>query len=211
MNNKFRLFTVASLTTCIFPGMALAAVLASALTDLNIRSGPGPEYPIIGFIRSQDPVTMVGCIEGSLWCQVTHKGQEGWAYSQYLATQSADSRVIVSQRPPGVIPTVTYTTPTTGAAVATGAVTGALIAGPVGAVGGGVAGAALVPPQQVQTYVTSNPGDPVYLDGEVVVGAGLPEPVQLRPVPDYNYRYAYVNGQRVLVDPASRRIVYIYR
>jgi uncharacterized protein YraI len=209
MKNKFRLFTVASLTTCIVPGIALAAVLASALTDLNIRSGPGPEYPIIGFIRSQDPVTMVGCIEGSLWCQITHKGQEGWAYSQYLATQSADNRVIVSQRPPGVIPTVTYTT--TGAAVATGAVTGALVAGPVGAVVGGVAGATLVPPQQVQTYVTSNPGDPVYLDGEVVVGAGVPEAVQLRPVPDYNYRYAYVNRQPVLVDPASRRIVYIYR
>jgi uncharacterized protein DUF1236 len=36
--------------------------------------------------------------------------------------------------------------------------------------------------------------------------------VQLRPVPDYStYRYVYVNGQPVLVDPASRRIVYIYR
>jgi hypothetical protein len=35
--------------------------------------------------------------------------------------------------------------------------------------------------------------------------------VQLRPVPDYNYRYVYVNRQPVLVDPASRRIVYVYR
>ena len=34
----------------------------------------------------------------------------------------------------------------------------------------------------------------------------------IRTSPDYStYRYVYVNGQPVLVDPASRRIVYIYR
>ena len=53
--------------------------------------------------------------------------------------------------------------------------------------------------------------DPVYLEGEVVVGAGLPETVQLRPVPDYEYNYVYVNGQPVLVEPQSRRIVYVVR
>lgn len=212
MTKKFLLFSAGSLATCMVPSIALAAMLASAITDLNIRSGPGPEYPVTGFIRAQDAVTMIGCIEGSLWCQVSHKGKEGWAYSQYLATESVGNRVIISERRPGLtVPTVTYTTTTSGAAVATGAVTGALIAGPVGGGVGGVAGAAVVPPPQVQTYVTSNPADPVYLDGEVVVGAGLPETVQLRPVPDYNYRYVYVNRQPVLVDPASRRIVYVYR
>jgi uncharacterized protein DUF1236 len=155
---------------------------------------------------------MLGCIEGSLWCQITHKGKEGWAYSQYLATQSASgNRVIISdRRPEVVVPTVTYQT-TSGAGIAAGAVTGAIVAGPVGAAVGGVAGAVLDPPQQVRTYVTSNPVDPVYLQGEVVLGAGLPETVQLRPVPDYNYRYVIVNGQPVLVDPATRRIVYVYR
>ena len=33
MKNKFGLFTVASLTACIVPGMALAAVLASESTN----------------------------------------------------------------------------------------------------------------------------------------------------------------------------------
>jgi hypothetical protein len=63
----------------------------------------------------------------------------------------------------------------------------------------------------VRTYVTSNQVDPVYLDGEVVVGASLPETVQLREIPDYEYRYVYVNGQPVLVEPQSRRIVYVMR
>ena len=63
----------------------------------------------------------------------------------------------------------------------------------------------------MRTYVVSNPVDPVYLDGEVVVGAGLPETVELRTIPDYEYRYVYVNRQPVLVEPDSRRIVYVYR
>jgi uncharacterized protein YraI len=211
MNNKSRLFAAAIFAASIVPTAALAAMLATAVTDLNIRSGPGPEYPVIGVIQTQEPVTMIGCIEGSLWGQITYKGKEGWAYSQYLATQSAGNRVIISERRPDVVvPTVTYTT-TSGAGIAAGAVTGAIVAGPVGAAVGGVAGAVLDPPQQIRTYVISNPGDPVYLQGEVVVGAGLPETVQLRTLPDYNYRYVYVNGQPVLVDPASRRIVYVYR
>lgn len=210
MNKKSTLLAAAIFATAI-PPMAFAAMLATALTDLNIRSGPGPEYPVIGLIQTQEQVSMIGCIEGSLWCQITHKGKEGWAYSQYLATQSAGNRVIISERRQEVgVPNVTYRT-TTGAAVATGAVAGAIVAGPVGAVVGGVAGAMIDPPQQVRTYVTSNPADTVYLDGEVVVGAGLPETVQLRSVPDYDYRYVYVNRQPVLVDPASRRIVYVYR
>ena len=31
----------------------------------------------------------------------------------------------------------------------------------------------------------------------------------LREIPDYEYRYSYVNGQPVLVEPSSRRIVYV--
>jgi hypothetical protein len=70
---------------------------------------------------------------------------------------------------------------------------------------------AVVPPAPVQTYVLSHPLDPVYLNGEVVVGAGLPPSVALAPVPQSEYEYAYVNRQPVLVEPRTRRIVQVYR
>ena len=73
------------------------------------------------------------------------------------------------------------------------------------------AGTVIDPPERVRTYVTTNRVEPVYLDGEVVVGAGLPETVVLREIPDYEYRYVYVNGQPVLVEPCTRRIVYVMR
>jgi uncharacterized protein YraI len=191
---------------------AEAQTTAVATTDLNIRSGPGPEHPVIGHIQDNRRAEILGCIEGSLWCQVDYRGTRGWAYSQYLEMEADGRRVVLNERPADVrVPAVTYQAPTTGAAIATGAVTGALVGGPVGAVVGGVAGATLVPPGPVTTYVTTNPVDPVYLEGEVVVGAGLPDTIALRPVPDYRYQYVYVNQQPVLVDPATRRIVYVYR
>ena len=60
-------------------------------------------------------------------------------------------------------------------------------------------------------YVRDNPVDPVYLEGEVVTGVELPETVTLSTVPTSDYRYAYVNGVPVVVDPAERRVVYIVR
>ena len=199
---------------------ATAATMATATTDLNIRSGPGPQYQVVGAIRNNDQASILGCLEDSQWCKVSYNGKQGWAYSRYLTAQHSGSPVVIAEQRAAVgVPTVAYDSSGTAATATTGAVggavAGALIGGPIGAVVGGAigasAGAAVNPPQQVNTYVTSNPIDPVYLDGEVVVGATLPPTVELRPVPDYQYRYVYVNRQPVLVDPGSRRIVHIYR
>jgi hypothetical protein len=67
------------------------------------------------------------------------------------------------------------------------------------------------PPPAVQNYVIENTREPVLLDGEVVVGAAVPDDVELYEVPDYEYRYTYVNQVPVLVQPDTRRVVYIYR
>jgi hypothetical protein len=102
----------------------------------------------------------------------------------------------------------------TAAGVAGGAATGAVVGGPIGAiigaVAGGVMGTAIDPPETAVTYVRTNQVQPVVLEGEVVVGARVPtDVVTLYEIPDYEYRYAYVNGVPVLLDPADGRIVYI--
>ncbi|MBX9459250.1 MAG: DUF1236 domain-containing protein [Rhizobium sp.] len=105
---------------------------------------------------------------------------------------------------------------TTGAG---GAVTGALVGGPVGAVVGGVlgytAGAHLnPPPRKVVTYVEEQqaPQSTVVIQDEVVVGSDLPEDVVVETVPDSDgYAYAFVNDQRVIVEPDTRRVVQIIR
>lgn len=198
---------------------AFAQIAATATTDLNIRSGPGPQYEVVGTIAASDSANVDGCLQDSKWCQVTYNGVTGWSYSEYLAgTFGGEQQVVITQAPSTVqVPVVQYEQPQTNATVgaASGAVVGALVAGPVGAAAGGLVGAAAglasAPPATVDTYVVDHSMDPVYLDGEVVVGAGVPDTVTLQPVPDYQYEYVYINGQRVLVDPQTRQIVYVYR
>lgn len=201
-----------------FTGVAVADVAARATLDLNIRSGPGPQFPIVGVIEADNAVGLSGCLDTGTWCSVDYDGTVGWAYSGYLVTERAGAPVaIAEQRTEIGVPVVEYDGPEEGMMLGAvgGAVAGALVAGPVGAVVGGVAGAstgvAVDPPTEVETYVIANERRPVYLDGEVVVGAGVPETVELYPVPEYRYSYAYINERPVLVDPGSRRIVYIVR
>ena len=206
-------------------GAAYAQSAVVATTDLNVRAGPGSQHQVVGVIGAGQSATLDGCVENSKWCVVAFNGGQGWVYSDYLTGDFGGQQVVVTQRP--MNSGVTVVTPpdvdggATGAVSGgvTGAVAGAIIGGPVGAVvgggagviAGGAAGTIIDPPENVRTYVRSNEIEPVYLDGEVVVGAGLPETVELREIPDYEYRYVYVNGQPVLVEPSSRRIVYVVR
>jgi hypothetical protein len=69
----------------------------------------------------------------------------------------------------------------------------------------------VIPAPEVLSYVTAQPIQPVIVNGEVMVGATLPAAVPVYPVPASPYVYSYVNGQRVLVEPAARKIVYVVR
>ncbi|MET0575229.1 MAG: DUF1236 domain-containing protein [Mesorhizobium sp.] len=201
-------------------GAAFAAT-ATATTDLNVRAGPGPQYEVVGVVGAGQAAEITGCLDGSKWCQIASNGGNGWVYSDYLTSDFGGKRVVLTERPANSVTILPPDGGTEGAAIggATGAVAGALIGGPIGAAVGGVAGLAVggaagnaaEPPAQVRTYVTDNRVDPVYLDGEVVVGAGIPDNVEIREIPDYEYRYVYVNGQPALVDPGTRRIVYVMR
>ena len=198
---------------------------ATATADLNIRSGPGPQHVSVGFIAVGDSADVEGCLQGSKWCRVAYNGVTGWAYSDYLTADLSGEVVVLTERYADVgLATVTYEESEAAAGgaaagAATGAVVGALVGGPIGAVVGGTigagagatTGAVIDPPEVARTYVTSNPIDAVYLDGEVVIGAGVPDTVKLRPIPDYEYQYVYINGQPVLVDPGTRQIVYVVR
>ncbi len=209
MQTRSTIFIAALAAVAALSQPASAATVASATTPLNIRSGPGPEYPVTGAIPTNGQATILGCIEGSLWCQVTYNGNQGWAYSQYLTATIAGRSLTVSEAV-REIPAVTYTAPTTGTAIVRRTYSGDFVT-PATVTTTTTAPLSIAPPPSVQTYVVQHPVTPVYLNGEVVEGVGLPADVALTPVPDYEYQYAYVNGVPVLVEPNSRRVTYIYR
>jgi uncharacterized protein YraI len=184
-------------------GLAQAQTVATTVNDLSVRSGPGPQYPSLGLATRGSDVVLDGCIEGSRWCRVDVNGMRGWAYAQYLQVEQAGSPMIVEEHSVDLgIPVVTYEE--TGTVAQAQPAPGDEMLGPVGSV------EAITPPETVRTYIETNPGDTIQLGGDVVIGAEVPADVTFQTIPDYEYRYVRINDRPVLVDPTTRRIVYVY-
>jgi len=83
------------------------------------------------------------------------------------------------------------------------------------AAGAGMAAAqdVVISPQQetvIKEYVHKQPLASINLPGvELNVGSTLPDTVELHSIdaPDVQYKYVVVDGQTVLVDPGTRKIV----
>lgn len=182
-------------------GAALADTAVSAVADLNVRAGPGPQYPVIGVLAAGQSATLDGCIQNSKWCTIAEANGQGWIYSDYVTADFGGSQVVLTQRPDDADIAIVEAPadidyPDT--------YTGTIVAGdPIEPI--------RRPPAEVRTYIDTNRLDPVYLEGEVVPGAILPDTVELREIPDYDYRYVYVNDQPALVDPGTRRVIYVER
>jgi uncharacterized protein YraI len=61
---------------------AAAAAPAVVSTDLNMRSGPGTQYGVIGTIPGGATVDVDGCTGN--WCAVNFNGRSGYASASYL-------------------------------------------------------------------------------------------------------------------------------
>ncbi|MBG1231090.1 SH3 domain-containing protein [Aestuariivirga litoralis] len=73
---------------------------ATPTTNVNVRSGPGTDYAVLGVLPAGSRV-FVGTCSGS-WCSVKLGGLSGWASASYLAATYRPPVVIV--RPPILIP-----------------------------------------------------------------------------------------------------------
>jgi len=74
-------------------GLLASPVLAQELeepngypiTDVNLRAGPGTEYPVLVTVPTDAPITILGCLEDHTWCDTIFEEQRGWMSSIYLA------------------------------------------------------------------------------------------------------------------------------
>jgi hypothetical protein len=139
----------------------------------------------------------------------------GAACMAVASSASAQTSTTVEQSPTTTTTTTVQKDSGGTAPGAVGGIAGALVAGPVGAVVGGVAGATLghtvAPPSEVKTYVTTQTVDPVQYNGKIVIGKTLDGDMVWREVPSNpKYRWAYLNGQRVVIETQGRHVVAIY-
>lgn len=213
-----RIASMVSVTALILgSGAALADTSAKAMTDLNLRTGPGPMFKIVDVIKADESVMVTGCVETADWCKVVLEGREGWSYAPYLVLEVSESALDEAVEAESVA-VVEFSDKSDEAALVSGglgAVAGALVAGPAGAVAGGVLGGIagdLAVKPEVKVYATEHPVEPVILNGEAVVGAKVPSDVTVYEMPEFaEYAYLNVNGDTVIIDSDTRKIVDILR
>lgn len=70
-----------------FASAAQAAGPAIAYTtaDLNMRTGPGTNYPVITTLPRSAGVTVFGCTADYRWCDAAFANVKGWVSGRYLA------------------------------------------------------------------------------------------------------------------------------
>jgi uncharacterized protein YraI len=86
-----------------------SAQTALVTTELNMRAGPSPEFPVVATLPENAHVRVHGCLDGYNWCDVSWQDERGWAYGAYLSYPYDNRYVVVSEYGPEIdLPIVTY-------------------------------------------------------------------------------------------------------
>lgn len=83
--NMKRIIAVAGvlLTAALWSNDASASPGLTA-ASVNMRVGPGTGHPVIIAIPPSQPLTIVGCLPGSGWCDVQWGNYRGWISASYV-------------------------------------------------------------------------------------------------------------------------------
>jgi uncharacterized protein YgiM (DUF1202 family) len=64
------------------------AKVTTEKSNLNIRKGPGTDQPIVGKAAHDSTVTLISKTNDQWWLVKTEKGEEGYAFAQYLSPEN---------------------------------------------------------------------------------------------------------------------------
>ncbi|WP_420828370.1 SH3 domain-containing protein [Devosia salina] len=84
-----------ALTRLVLLGLALAggswstsSMSAEATASVNVRSGPGVQYPVLDTLSPGETVDIDHCVNSG-WCYVLKSGPDGWVSGRYLTNEDA--------------------------------------------------------------------------------------------------------------------------
>lgn len=83
MNMKWQWVIAGVIAVAAVPSSALAA-RGVATSDVNMRAGPGTEFPVVTTIPDNAGVNILGCLAARDWCDVVWSGNRGWVSANYL-------------------------------------------------------------------------------------------------------------------------------
>lgn len=81
----FKLTTFAALAALLaLPCVAFSQVEAVTNQPVNLMAGPADDYPVVTGLGPNQPVEVMGCLDGYDWCDVALDDLRGWVYGAAL-------------------------------------------------------------------------------------------------------------------------------
>lgn len=93
-----RVLAAAALAVAVAIPSIASASPAVISTAVNVRAGPGVDYPRIDAIARNVAVDVSGCIRDGTWCEVSWRGGRGWVSARYLDVQFQNGRHRIQER-----------------------------------------------------------------------------------------------------------------
>ncbi len=86
-------------TATLVPTATPEGVVATAKGTVNVRTGPGTVYPVIGQIKKNDQVPLIGASSDFQWYVISFRQQQGWIAAS-LVSVFGDVRTLPVVAPP---------------------------------------------------------------------------------------------------------------
>ena len=86
-----RIFGIAAIALGLSHGAQ--AYQAFITSGASMLAGPGPNYPPVADVSPGEPVQVIGCIEGYVWCDISFQGYRGWFDGRFLGAPLNGLRV----------------------------------------------------------------------------------------------------------------------
>lgn len=108
-NNDKQQPTVAIPTVTGTPTGPIAIVYSEPEEQINVRSGPGTDYPKVGVLLNRQQVPALGATPGGSWVQIAYPGVEGGTAWVYAPLVRIDGVLPIVEPPPTPTPQFTPT------------------------------------------------------------------------------------------------------
>ena len=89
-------------------GIQLGNPVVTARTNVNVREGPGTNYPVLGLLQSGQSATVTGLSPDTNWWQIKFTGasdERGWLAAQYVTAKNTANVVTIQPPPSPATPT----------------------------------------------------------------------------------------------------------
>jgi uncharacterized protein YraI len=85
------------------PLVAATDLFVTSQFRVNVRSGPGTDYTILGRMTPADGLDITGQNAGADWLRVNFNGQEGWVFMDVVNVNGAIENAPVAEAGPGAV------------------------------------------------------------------------------------------------------------